>query len=93
VAGIAAISLAVAGILIMNVMLVAVSQRTAEIGLLMALGSPAAQVQRLFLVEAGLLSLAGGLLGLVVAYAGVWGLARAFPDFPILVPPGPWPRP
>ena len=50
VAGIAAISLAVAGILIMNVMLVAVSQRTAEIGLLKALGASAAAIQRLFVV-------------------------------------------
>jgi len=87
VAGIAAISLGVAGILIMNVMLVAVSQRTAEIGLLKALGCPAPRIQRLFLVEAGLLSLAGALLGLLVAYAGVWALGRAFPDFPLEAPP------
>ena len=50
-AGIAAISLAVAGILIMNVMLIAVSQRTAEIGLLKAIGAPSGQVMRLFLSE------------------------------------------
>ena len=53
--GIAAISLIVAGILIMNVMLVAVSQRKAEIGLLKALGAPTSQVLRLFLTEATLL--------------------------------------
>ncbi len=86
VAGIAAISLAVAGILIMNVMLVSVTQRTAEIGLLKALGSPAAQVQRLFLVEAALLSLSGALIGIMVAFAGVWGLEQAFPDFPLTIP-------
>ena len=86
VAGIAAISLAVAGILIMNVMLVSVTQRTAEIGLLKALGSPAAQVQRLFLVEAALLSLSGAAIGIIVAFAGVWGLEQAFPDFPLTIP-------
>ena len=51
VAGIAAISLLVAGILIMNVMLVAVSQRTSEIGLLKALGAPDGQVLRIFLAD------------------------------------------
>ena len=56
VGGIAAISLGVAGILIMNVMLVAVSQRTAEIGLLKALGTPGRRIIWLFLLEAGLLS-------------------------------------
>ncbi|MDY6980559.1 MAG: ABC transporter permease, partial [Pseudomonadota bacterium] len=52
VGGIAAISLAVAGILIMNVMLVAVSQRTTEIGLLKALGASGRQILKLFLIEA-----------------------------------------
>lgn len=86
VAGIAGISLSVAGILIMNVMLVAVSQRTAEIGLLKALGSPAVQVARLFLTEAALLSLCGAVVGIVVAFTGVWGLEQAFPDFPLHIP-------
>ena len=56
--GIAAISLAVAGILVMNVMLVAVAQRTSEIGLLKAIGAPAAEIRRLFFAEA-LLAVAG----------------------------------
>jgi len=86
VAGIAAISLAVAGILIMNIMLVAVSQRTAEIGLLKALGSPKSQISGLFLVEAGMLSVSGALFGIVISLAGVWGLGRFFPDFPLGVP-------
>jgi putative ABC transport system permease protein len=68
-AGIASISLAVAGILIMNVMLVAVSQRTAEIGLLKAIGATGRQVTTLFLAEAILLSLAGALLGLGLGQA------------------------
>ena len=64
VAGIAAISLAVAGILIMNVMLVAVSQRTTEIGLLKALGAPKKQIIQLIMTEAALLSALGAGLGL-----------------------------
>ena len=86
VGGIAAISLAVAGILIMNVMLVAVSQRKAEIGLLKAIGSPGSQILRLFLAEATMLALLGTFAGLVLGFSGVWGLAIALPDFPIGVP-------
>jgi putative ABC transport system permease protein len=86
VAGIAAISLGVAGILIMNVMLVAVSQRTPEIGLLKALGAPRRQILHLFMIEAALLSLMGAMLGIIVAYGGVWALGRAFPDFPFEIP-------
>ncbi|MEJ1380609.1 MAG: ABC transporter permease [Candidatus Sedimenticola sp. (ex Thyasira tokunagai)] len=86
VSGIAAISLGVAGILIMNVMLVAVSQRTAEIGLLKALGGSQRQILGLFLMEAGLLSTLGALVGVAIAYGGVWGLNRLFPDFPLSVP-------
>jgi putative ABC transport system permease protein len=86
VAGIAAISLAVAGILIMNVMLIAVSQRTAEIGLLKAVGAPAGQILRLFLTEAAVLSLAGAAFGLVLAFLGTWAMGRTFPAFPINVP-------
>ena len=86
VGGIAAISLAVAGILIMNVMLVAVSQRKAEIGLLKAIGSPGSQILRLFLAEATMLALLGTFAGLVLGFSGVWGLAIALPEFPIGVP-------
>lgn len=80
VGGIAAISLAVAGILIMNVMLVAVSQRTAEIGLLKALGSSRREIQKLILIEALLLSAIGALCGLVFGYLGCWGIRLALPD-------------
>ena len=86
VGGIAAISLAVAGVLIMNVMLVAVSQRKTEIGLLKAIGSPSIQILRLFLAEACMLALLGAIIGLILGFAGVWGLATALPDFPIRVP-------
>jgi putative ABC transport system permease protein len=81
-AGIAAVSLSVAGIGIMNVMLVSVSERTSEIGLLKAIGAAPREIQRLFLVEAVLLSVAGGVLGLAVGYAGAAALGKAFPALP-----------
>jgi putative ABC transport system permease protein len=86
VAGIAGISLAVAGVLIMNVMLVAISQRTSEIGLLKAIGAPRSQILCLFLAESAMLSLIGAAFGLVVSFLGIWALARAFPSFPLRVP-------
>ena len=86
VAGIASISLAVAGILIMNVMLIAVSQRTPEIGLLKAVGSSGRQILSLFLAESAILSLAGAGFGLVMAFLSTWAVARVFPNFPITVP-------
>ncbi len=87
VAGIAAISLTVAGVLIMNVMLVSVSQRTEEIGLLKALGAGERQVMGLFLGEALLLAGAGTLLGLALAYGGVWLFNDRFEDFQLVIPP------
>jgi putative ABC transport system permease protein len=86
VAGIAAISLVVAGILIMNVMLIAISQRTGEIGLLKAIGARRRQILMLFLVESGLLALAGAVAGLLLSFGGRWLLAGMFPNFPIAVP-------
>jgi len=86
-AGIASISLAVAGILIMNVMLVAVSQRTAEVGLLKALGARGRQITALFLTEAVLLSVAGALAGLVVGYGANALIGRLYPALPVGAPP------
>ena len=86
-AGIASISLAVAGILIMNVMLVAVSQRTAEVGLLKALGARRRQITALFLAEAVLLSMAGAAAGLGVGYVADWIIGRAYPALPVGAPP------
>lgn len=83
VSGIAAISLGVAGILIMNVMLVSVYQRTPEIGLLKALGARNSQVRWLFLTESTLLSLAGAGLGILVALAVALPVRQFFPDFPM----------
>jgi putative ABC transport system permease protein len=86
VAGIAAISLAVAGILIMNVMLVAVTQRTPEIGLLKAIGSPRRQILALFLTEATLLSLLGAALGIALGELGSFAIGRAYPILPVGAP-------
>jgi len=78
-AGIAGISLIVAGVLIMNVMLVAVSQRTAEIGLLKALGASRAQILLLFLAEASSLALLGGLIGYAIGHGASFALRTAYP--------------
>ncbi len=86
VGGIAAISLAVAGILIMNVMLIAVSQRVKEIGLLKALGAPDVQIRHLFFTEAALLSVAGCLSGVILGEAGVFVIGKLYPSLPITAP-------
>lgn len=84
--GIAAISLLVAGVLIMNVMLVAVSQRTSEIGLLKAVGARRKQIISLFLTEAVLLSLVGAMTGLALGQIGSWGIRQVYPALPLAAP-------
>ena len=68
--GIAAISLLVGGIGVMNIMLVSVTERIREIGLRKALGATPRVIRSQFLMEASTLSLAGGVLGLAVGYVG-----------------------
>jgi len=85
-AAIGAISLAVAGIGIMNVMLVSVSERTAEIGLLKALGADRRQILAAFLTEASLLSTAGGILGIASGAALTALTRRLWPAFPAQAP-------
>jgi putative ABC transport system permease protein len=84
--GIAATSLTVAGVGIMNVMLVSVSERTREIGLLKAVGVTPAQVLLTFLVEASILSSLGGLLGFGAAIAGIRAFTYFYPAFPAQPP-------
>ena len=86
VAGIASISLIVAGILIMNVMLVSVSQRTSEIGLLKALGASSGAVMRVFLAEATILSLIGAAAGVAVGYVAIQFIGRAYPLLSLTAP-------
>jgi putative ABC transport system permease protein len=85
-AGIAAISLAVAGLGIMNVMLVSVTERTHEIGLLKAVGVTQAQVVAVFLVEAAVLATLGGCLGLATGLGGGRILQQFYPEFPFHPP-------
>lgn len=84
--GIAGISLIVAGVLIMNVMLVAVSQRTSEIGLYMAVGAARRQIMRLFIGEAALLSVVGTVCGLGLGYLLIWFAQQLFPAIEIRPP-------
>jgi putative ABC transport system permease protein len=86
VGGIAAISLSVAGILIMNVMLIAVSQRVREIGLLKALGAPGTRIRNLFFAEAILLSGAGSVAGLALGEIGTRIIAQVYPSLPVAAP-------
>ncbi len=83
---IGSISLSVAGIGIMNVMLVSVAERTREIGLLRALGGGRRQVLAVFLAEAAMISTAGGLVGLGLGWLLVRLLVRIFPALPAAAP-------
>ena len=73
--GIAAISLLVGGIGIMNIMLVSVSERTREIGIRKAIGAARGNILTQFLIESLVVSLMGGLLGLAISVAAVKALA------------------
>jgi len=84
--GIASVSLAVAGVGIMNVMLVSVTERRAEIGLLKALGAADRQVLAAFLAEAVLLALGGGIVGLGAGAGAVRLFVEFYPSFPASPP-------
>ncbi|RME82916.1 MAG: FtsX-like permease family protein [Caldilineae bacterium] len=83
--GIAAISLLVGGIGIMNIMLVSVTERTREIGLRKAVGAKRRHILTQFLVEAMVLSLFGGLLGMLLGFVGAQGLASLSEDLRAVV--------
>ena len=83
---IAAISLLVGGIGIMNIMLVSVTERTREIGIRMAVGARSADILIQFLIEAVVLSVTGGMIGILLGIAGAFLFARAS-SWPALVSP------
>jgi putative ABC transport system permease protein len=78
--GIAAISLLVGGIGVMNIMLVSVTERIREIGLRKALGATPRVIRRQFLVEASVLGLIGGVLGVGLGLLGAWILPHFISD-------------
>ena len=86
IGAIAAISLVVAGILIMNVSYIAVSQRQQEIGLLKSLGASAKEVHRIFIISSVVLTSFGTFAGLLFSYFLVFIVQYNFPDIPIAIP-------
>jgi putative ABC transport system permease protein len=85
---IAAISLLVGGVGIMNIMLVSVTERTKEIGLRMALGARPRDILRQFLIESIVLSAVGGLIGLGLGILGAWGVTAIIN---LALPTAKWP--
>ena len=85
-AGVAFVSLVVGGIGIMNIMLVSVTERTREIGLRLAIGARGSDVLFQFLIEAVVISLVGGAIGIGLGYLVSW-LVEVYQQWPTMIPP------
>jgi putative ABC transport system permease protein len=83
---IAGISLLVGAVGIFTMMWISVGERVSEIGLMMAVGATREQIQRVFLLEAVLLTTIGGLIGATAGIALAWGLRLFVPSLPVEVP-------
>ena len=85
-AGVAFVSLVVGGIGIMNIMLVSVTERTREIGLRLAIGARGSDVLFQFLIEAVVISIVGGAIGIGLGYVVAW-LVEVYNSWPTQIPP------
>ncbi|MGB7514917.1 MAG: FtsX-like permease family protein [Candidatus Acidiferrum sp.] len=83
--GVVSVFLVIGGVVIMNVMLASVTERTREIGIRKALGARHGDILLQFLIESGVMAAVGGVIGVIVAYS-IAGLTRATTSVPMNVP-------
>lgn len=85
-AAVAGISLLVGGIGIMNIMIVSVTERTREIGLRMSIGATGRDIMTQFLIEAVIISVTGGILGIILGALATW-MIKIFANWPVQIDP------
>lgn len=84
VSAIAGISLLIAGVGVMNMMYISASERSQEIGIRMAVGATPAEIMKQFLLESVMLTLTGGIIGLLVGAMDAWLIAMFLPFKPVV---------